>query len=155
MSDDINTFLDKILNIKENHEDVIAINFPDNPMCGKNEWKNSINKIIIEDKILDVDMRTTKILMCALNSQMNEIEFTEIINKNNLNNKFTYAVICDFKLHEQEHIQDNIKSYNGIFKSEVNSENDPEDNIINCVFNDPITTFKFIKSFFLSKMKEC
>ena len=154
MSDEINTFLDKVLIIKDNHEEFISINLPDDPLCGMNEWRSSIKKIIIEDKNFDVDMRTTKILMCALNSQMNEMEFTDIINRNNLKDKFTYALICDFKIDEQENIQDNIRNYNGIFKSEVNSKNDPEDNLINCVFNDPITTFKFIKSFYLGRMKE-
>ena len=153
MTDKINTFLDNVLNFKENHEEAINLNFPDDPMSEPNEWRNSIKRIISEDIQFGVDMRSTKILMCALNSQMNEIEFSKIINDNNLEDKFTYALICDFEESERKNIQNSITKNNGIFKSEVNITNDPEDNVLHCVFIDPVSCFKYIKSYYIDKSK--
>ena len=153
MSDEINTFLDKVLNLKDNHDEAINLNFPDDPMSEPSEWRNSIKKVISEDIQFGVDMRSTKVLMCAINSQMNEIEFSKLINDNNLEDKFTYALICDFEESERKNLQNSIIKNKGIFKSEVNITNDPEDNVLHCVFADPVSCFKYIKSYYIDKAK--
>ena len=141
-----NKFLNDFLENKRNDE--IYANFPEDYFCEEKDWLESIEKIACEKNNLEIDFRSTKILMCAINGKMNDSDFKAKILQYKLENKYTYTIICDFKVSDQEILQNHILKYKGIYKAYVYLGNNNDNNEIHCVFDDPITAYKFTKSYY-------
>ena len=115
-----------------------------------NEILSSINDILSEENVIiedyEYDLRSTKLLLCCLNINYDEKVYSNLINNNNLKDKLTLLFLTDFKTEETENLRGKIFDLNGILEFGETDNIDPEMNEAYCVFRDPITAYKFIKS---------
>ena len=138
-------------------------NFDEEPEDA-DEWIKLIATYITEENIVipnktpnvSIDYRSSKVILGAINAKFSNEQFSfmldtfqKIDEKKDIKNKLTYVLLSDeFNEVERNEIKIEVKETGGI------SEFDKDHNVIHCVFDDPLTTFKFLKKQELSDFKK-
>ena len=109
---------------------------------------NSVSRVKEDTQI---DMRTTQLLICAINCPYIMNNFQTTIIDNSLENNITCMLLCDFPTENIGTISKEVKSFQGIMKSELGYTGDDGDNIAYVVFPTPKEACDFFKVYMQMK----